>query len=269
MPSGTGPTLPLATTVLSASAPYGALVLPNPARVPSGRTHTYFNTVAGNATWTTHTITTYDKSGRVTRITASRNTNPNDRILDVSYCYTPFVSGQPCATSNDSGLRRWQRDEITGTISVNSYDGGNRLTTYSYNAAEQMTSATANGPTSPHMYAGTSQTEMTSAAGNHFGYGRDDRYRQPWLQSYNHGAADAYVERDGRGTPLGLHSSANDFTTILDGLGSVVAVVGKDGSTAAGTATTRTASRCPSRRAASTSPTSSASPAASTTRPPA
>src|SRR6266545_2879832 len=161
MPSGTGPTLPLATTVLSASAPYGALVLPNPARVPSGRTHTYFNTVAGNA-------------------------NPNDRILDVSYCYTPFVSGQPCATSNDSGLRRWQRDEITGTISVNSYDGGNRLTTYSYNAAEQM----------------------TSAAGNHFGYGRDDRYRQPWLQSYNHGAADAYVERDGRGTPLGLHSSA-------------------------------------------------------------
>src|SRR6266545_2319287 len=247
MPSGTGPTLPLATTVLSASAPYGALVLPNPARVPSGRTHTYFNTVAGNATWTTHTITTYDKSGRVTRITASRNTNPNDRILDVSYCYTPFVSGQPCATSNDSGLRRWQRDEITGTISVNSYDGGNRLTTYSYNAAEQM----------------------TSAAGNHFGYGRDDRYRQPWLQSYNHGAADAYVERDGRGTPLGLHSSANDFTTILDGLGSVVAVVGKDSSTAAGTATTRTASRCPSRRAASTSPTSSASPAASTTRPPA
>jgi RHS repeat-associated protein len=64
-------------------------------------------------------------------------------------------------------------------------------------------------------------------------YGRDDQYRQPWLQSYNHGAADAYVERDGRGTPLGLRSAANDFTTVLDGLGSVVAVVAKDGSIAA------------------------------------
>jgi RHS repeat-associated protein len=41
------------------------------------------------------------------------------------------------------------------------------------------------------------------------------------------------VERDGRGTPLGLRSAANDYTTILDGLGSVVAIVGQDGIIAA------------------------------------
>jgi RHS repeat-associated protein len=41
------------------------------------------------------------------------------------------------------------------------------------------------------------------------------------------------VERDGRGTPLGLRSAANDYTTILDGLGSVVAIVAQDGSVAA------------------------------------
>jgi RHS repeat-associated protein len=259
------------------------------------RTHTYFNTVTGNATWTTRTVTTYDKSGRVTRITAARNTNPDDRIFDMSYCYAPFVAGQPCSTvtSSDSGVRRWQRDEITGTVSVYSYDTANRLTkatnvaghtydytydadgnrtsvkvdgattqslsfnsanqitntgyaydgagnltaapgaTYSYNAAEQTTSATVGGTTSPHVYSGPDQTEMTSAAGNHFVYGHDDQYRQPWLQSYDHGSAAAYVERDGRGTPLGLRSSANDYTTILDDLGSVVAVVAKDGTVAA------------------------------------
>jgi RHS repeat-associated protein len=259
------------------------------------RTNTYFNTVVGNATWTTRTVTTYDKSGRVTRITAARNTNPTDRIFDVSYCYAPFVSGQPCSTtaSSDSGLRRWQRDEITGTISVYSHDAANRLTqasnvaghsygytydadgnrktvtvdgtttqslsfnsgnqitdngygydgagnltaapgaTYTYDAAEQMTSATVSGTTSPHAYAGADQTEMISAAGNQFVYGRDGQYHQAWLQSYNHGAAQAYVERDGRGTPLGLRSAANDYTTILDGLGSVVAIVAQDGTIAA------------------------------------
>jgi YD repeat-containing protein len=62
------------------------------------RTQTYFNSPPGNATWTARTTTTYDKSGRVTRISAARNSNPGDRIFDTSYCYAPFVSGQPCST---------------------------------------------------------------------------------------------------------------------------------------------------------------------------
>jgi RHS repeat-associated protein len=256
------------------------------------RTHMYFNTVQGNATWTTHTATAYDKSGRVTRVTATRNSNPNDRILDVSYCYTPFASGQPCSTSNDSGLRRWQRDEISGVISVFSYDHANRLTgatnvaghtydytydangnrtsvkvdgsttqslsfnsanqitntgygydaagnltaapgaIYTYNAAAQMTSATVNGTARPHTYAGTNQIEMMTADNMHAVYGRNNQQGQPWLQSYDHGSTPTYVERDGRGTTLGLRSAGNDFTTILDGLGSVAAVVATDGSIA-------------------------------------
>jgi RHS repeat-associated protein len=258
------------------------------------RTQTYFNTVVGNATWTTRTTTAYDKSGRVTRITAARNTNANDRIFDTSYCYTVYVSGQSCATTNDSGLRRWQRNEITAAITVYSYDASNRLTRatnvaghtydytynsngdrtsvktdgvttqtlsfnsanqvtsagygydgagnlttapsarqYQYNADQQMTSATSGGVTSPHVYAGPGETELTSVASNHFVYGRTDQHQQPWLQSYDHSAAAVYIERDGQGTPLGMRTSANDYTFVLDGLGSVVAVVATDGTVAA------------------------------------
>jgi RHS repeat-associated protein len=261
------------------------------------RTATYFNTVPGNTTWAARTLTTYDKSGLITRITTALNSDPANLVFDTSYCYSPFVSGQSCPTtlsSTDTGLLQYSTNNMTGTVSVYSYDKGNRLTkatninghtynytydadgnrtsvktdgtttqsltynsanqisssgysydgagnltaapgaSYSYSAAEQMTSSTVNGTTSAHVYAGTGQQELTSAGSNQFVWGRPDQYGQPWLQSFNTGgASQVFVERDGLGTPLGLHTGGSDFYLVLDNLGSVVAVVNTSGTVVA------------------------------------
>lgn len=253
------------------------------------RTATYFNTVTGNTTWAARTLTTYDKSGRITRITTALNSNPGDLVFDTSYCYSPFVSGQSCPTSSsstDKALLQYSTDNLTGKVSIYTYDKGNRLTqatnigghtyaytydtdgnrtgvkkdgtttqslsynsanqisssgyaydgagsmtaapgaSYSYDAAGQMSSSTVNGTTSAHVYAGTGQQELTFAGSNHFVWGRDDQYGQPWLQSFNtNNQSQVYAEHDGFGTPLGLHNSGNDFYLVLDDLGSVAAVV--------------------------------------------
>jgi RHS repeat-associated protein len=262
------------------------------------RTATFFNTVTGNATWAARTLTSYDKSGRIARITTALNSTPSNLVFDTSYCYSPFVSGQSCPTgssSTDTELLRYSTDNLTGKVSVYSYDKGNRLTqatnigghaygygydadgnrtsvttdgattqslsynsanqisssgysydgagnmtaapggtSYSYNAAEQMTSSTVNGTTSAHVYAGVGQRELTSAGSNQFVWGRPDQYGQPWLQSFNTGgASQVFVERDGLGTPLGLHTGGNDSYLVPDNLGSVVAVVNTAGTVAA------------------------------------
>src|SRR5258708_8552643 len=107
------------------------------------RTATYFNTVSGNATWAARTLTTYDKSGRITRITTALNSSPSTLVSDTSYCYSPFVSGQSCPTgssSTDKALLQYATDNMTGKVSVYSYDKADRLT--------QATNI--GGPTYPH-----------------------------------------------------------------------------------------------------------------------
>jgi RHS repeat-associated protein len=261
------------------------------------RTATYFNTVPGNTAWTARTLTTYDKSGRITRITSALNSSPSNLVSDTSYCYSPFVSGQTCPTgssSTDKALLQYATNNLTGTVSVYSYDKGNRLTkatninghtysyaydsdgnrtsvktdgattqsltynsanqvsssgysydgagnmtaapgaSYSYNAAEEMSSATAGGTTTPHVYAGGTQRELTSAGSNQFVWGRNDQYGRPSLQSFNTGGqSQVYVERDASGTPLGLHTAGNDFYFVLDNQGSVTAVVDTSGTVVA------------------------------------
>ena len=206
-----------------------------------------------------------------------------------------FVSGQSCPTSSsttDKGLLQYATDNMTGTVTVYTYDQGDRLikatnvaghsygydadgnrtsvttdgtttqslaynsanevsssgygydpagnltaapgASYSYNAAEQMTSSTVNGTTTPHVYAGGTEQELTSAGSSQFVWGRDNQYGQPWLQSFNAASqSQVYVEHDGYGTPLGLHSAGNDFYLVPDNLGSVIAVVNTAGSVAA------------------------------------
>src|SRR5260370_25572084 len=98
-----------------------------------------------------------------------------------------------------------------------------------------MPQATVNGTTSGHVSAGPGQRELTSAAGNQCVWGRAAQYGQPWLQSYTtNSTTQAYIQRDGAGTPLGLHNAGNDYTTILDTLRSVVvAVAAQNGTIAA------------------------------------
>ncbi len=124
------------------------------------RTATYFNTVSGNATWAARTLTTYDKSGRITRITTALNSSPSTLVSDTSYCYSPFVSGQSCPTgssSTDKALLQYATDNMTGKVSVYSYDKADRLTqatnigghtyAYGYDADGNRTSVKKDGTT--------------------------------------------------------------------------------------------------------------------------
>ncbi|WP_231394742.1 RHS repeat-associated core domain-containing protein [Micromonospora sp. CNB394] len=94
------------------------------------RTNTWFATDEGNSVYALRVKTTYDKSDRPTRITATRNSAAPATVFDVTYCYAKYTSGQPCstATANDTGLRQWQKDETSGAISQFTYDKANRLT---------------------------------------------------------------------------------------------------------------------------------------------
>ncbi|MDG4758698.1 RHS repeat-associated core domain-containing protein [Micromonospora sp. WMMD710] len=262
------------------------------------RINTWFAANATNSTWALKTTTTYDKSDRPLRITATRNSASPATVFDVTYCHAKYVSGQACSTAkaDDTGLRQWQKNESNGQITQYTYDKGDRLTkaanhngktydyTYTtngnrdtvkvdgtttqtlaynsanqvtttnntydsrgnqtktsapavsgigYNAAKQMTTATTSGTTT-YGYAGTDQVELAQAGGISLNYGRDDQLGMPWLQSWKNGAnANVYVERDGLGTPLGVRIGTTDHAYVLDGLGSVVALVKADGSASA------------------------------------
>ncbi|MEG3633864.1 RHS repeat-associated core domain-containing protein [Micromonospora palythoicola] len=262
------------------------------------RTNMWFATNDTNSTWALRVTTTYDKSDRPKRITATRNSATPATVFDVTYCYAKYVSGQPCSTAkaDDTGLRQWQKNEASGQVTQYTYDKGDRLTkaanhhaktydytydtngnretvkvddtttqtlTYNsanqvtttnntydtrgnqtrtstpavsgigYNAARQMTTATTTGTTT-YGYAGTDQVELTRAGGINLTYGYEDQHGMPWLQSWKNGVnLNAYVERDGLGTPLGLRIGTTDHAFVLDGLGSVVAAVKADGSLSA------------------------------------
>jgi RHS repeat-associated protein len=212
------------------------------------RTATFFNTVSGNSTWTARTLTTYDKSGRITRITritTALNSSPSDLVSDTSYCYSPFVSGQACPTgtsSTDKGLLQYATDNLTSKVSVYSHDKGNRLTNatsvaghtfaYTYDSDGHRTSVKKDGTTTQSL--SYTQRELISAGNNQSIWGHNDQYGQPWLQSFNTaGGSQVFVERDSSGTPLGLHIAGRDYYLVLDNQGSVVAVVDTSGNVVA------------------------------------
>ncbi len=106
--------------------------------------------------------------------------------------------------------------------------------TLTYNAANQMTSASGPGDQASYTYAGTDQVELTQAGSIKLDYGHDDQHGMAWLQSWTNGAAlTAYVERDGLGSPLGLRIGTADYAYVLDGQGSVMAIVGSNNIVAA------------------------------------
>ncbi|WP_431948185.1 hypothetical protein [Micromonospora marina] len=51
------------------------------------RTNTWFATDEGNSVYALRVKTTYDKSDRPTRITATRNSAALATVFDVTYCY--------------------------------------------------------------------------------------------------------------------------------------------------------------------------------------
>src|SRR5450755_2876267 len=124
------------------------------------RVTTWFGIPApsNESTWASRQTTTYDAGGRIARIQAFENSSTSHVVSDVSYCYSPFVSGQACPTTSkttDTSLLRYATNNQTGTVSQYTYDKGNRLTkatstggktyTYGYDTDGNLTTGAAAG----------------------------------------------------------------------------------------------------------------------------
>ena len=140
------------------------------------RTDTWLDTNTGNTSWKAHSKQEYDKSGRVSRAIAETVNSGGApvTISDISYCYNTGTAAPTCgaATSGDRSKLQWQLDNKTGQSTTYGYDGAGRLTsatqaggtnpttwTYTYDArGNRLTANTTGGSTS-------SQT-LTFNAGN-------------------------------------------------------------------------------------------------------
>jgi RHS repeat-associated protein len=123
------------------------------------RTATFFDTVVPSlSTWAAKQTTGYDKSGRIAQIEVFENSNGSTPVSNISYCYSKFVSGQPCpvtSATTDTSLVQYSVNNLTGTVSQDTYDFGNRLTketnvdgktySYGYDADGNLTSGAGAG----------------------------------------------------------------------------------------------------------------------------
>jgi RHS repeat-associated protein len=177
-------------------------------------------------------VYSYDKANRLTKAT---NIHGHD------HAYTYDADGNRTTDSKDGTQQHSytfnSANQINGDNAV--FDGAGNQTTsgflgeLTYNAANQLTSRSKDGTTVTNRYADRGNTELVSAGAFRLVYGKSDQNEQPWLQSYSNGSVTNYVERDGRGTPLGLVGSSGAYAYVLDGLGSVTAVVDAAGTVVA------------------------------------
>ena len=146
------------------------------------RTGAYLQADAALTTWAGRNLTTYDGSGRVTRVTA--DTGPaTANIVDTSYCYasgtTPAntspggTPGAGCTTTaaNDRNKLVWKKDNLTGTTTTYTYDTSGRLTNaavsggtsfaYGFDTKSNRTSGTVNGTTQTLTFNGANQITTT------------------------------------------------------------------------------------------------------------
>ena len=63
------------------------------------RTTTWFATNTANTTWSMEQVTSYDKADRISRIQVYDASSTSNVVSDTSYCYSPYVSGQACPTT--------------------------------------------------------------------------------------------------------------------------------------------------------------------------
>jgi RHS repeat-associated protein len=176
----------------------------------------------------------YDGGNRLTRAT----NRPGG-----SYDYTYDANGNRTSVKTNGTVSQSltfnSANQITST--GRAYDGaGNQTTnatsagTLAYNAAGQMTKVGAQ----PYDYAGPTQDEILAPESADIVYGRTDQYGLPWIQSYvqyydDGSTTTGYIDRDGRGTPLGVTIDGLDYFYVTDRLGSITALIGTDAAVAA------------------------------------
>ncbi|WP_409332947.1 RHS repeat domain-containing protein [Trujillonella humicola] len=125
------------------------------------RTDTWFHVVPVGydaTTWAAHTHTDYDAASRITRTWTARASNDATRVSDISYSYAspgPAVCPGAPPVDTDTSLRWRQTDHLTARTTTYCYDPANRLTSattpggdtwvYTYNTNGDRTSTTLNG----------------------------------------------------------------------------------------------------------------------------
>jgi RHS repeat-associated protein len=189
-------------------------------------------------------VYTYDKSNRLTKAT---------NLASGTYDYTYDSNGNRTSVKvNSTETQRLTFNSANQiTTSGYTYDGagnqpnGGSLTSNAvYNAAGQTRSTdVAAGSTLDLNYLGSDQSQLDSAINGddqtYYTWGRNDEHGQPMLDEYQVANYDAhFIERDGSGTVVGVRvyekksDSWINYFPVLDGLGSVVALVRADGNLA-------------------------------------
>ncbi|GHJ52908.1 type IV secretion protein Rhs [Nonomuraea sp. TT08I-71] len=175
------------------------------------RLNTWFATDATNSAYALRVKTTYDKSDRPTRITATRNSAAPVTVFDVSYCYAKYTSGQPCstATTDDTGLRQWQKDETTGAISEFTYDKANRLTKatnyngktyeYAYNSNGNRETVKVDGTTTQTLTFNTAN-QITTTNNTYDNRGNQTRASNPTVNPMTYNGANQMTAANTTGT---------------------------------------------------------------------
>ena len=137
----------------SRSSTVAPVLLPGPGR----RTDVWLNATPNPDTskdpevWGAHQKTTYDKSGKITRIQAWGDENRSNPIVDTTYCYiADTTAGGTCAANeaNDRDKLQWSKDNTT-----NQADSG-LVTEYGYKSdddapTDRLTSVTQTGGSKP------------------------------------------------------------------------------------------------------------------------
>lgn len=161
------------------------------------RTDTYFAKTSDTA-WAMHTHTAYDHSGRVTRVTTTRASDSSKVVSDLTYCYAPHGSDDTCSTdkAKDTGIRQWSKDQVSGKVSVYSYDTGNRLTKatnaaghtydYGYDSDGNRTSVKTDG-TQTQSYTYNSANQISTSGETYDGAGNQTATASNggWTMTYN------------------------------------------------------------------------------------
>lgn len=95
------------------------------------RTDTWLQASTDHTRWKAHNHTTYDTTGRITRVTsrAGEGDHDNTIVMDLAYCYTANTTPGNCttSTSNDRNKVQWTKDNVSGATTSYTYDAAGRI----------------------------------------------------------------------------------------------------------------------------------------------
>ncbi|MGJ9422244.1 RHS repeat-associated core domain-containing protein [Aeromicrobium sp. CF3.5] len=126
------------------------------------RTDMWLKSNSTNTTWSAHTKTTYDASGRVVGVKSERGpaSSPTS-VIDLTYCFssgTTPAGGCTTSSTSDRANIQWVKNAVDGQATKFTYNADNRLTgsvitggsnprtyAYTYDAAGNRLTAAVNG----------------------------------------------------------------------------------------------------------------------------